>query len=106
MKRLAVCVLLASALGCGTKPPAITPNPFTPLIVGNYWEVPGRDVAPDPKAHEAEVYAELRRVCHEKHLKYEVFCFLGDGCNAAAWDARYDFTDGTKHTYYEGHTVD
>lgn len=96
MKPLLLLVL-AVAAGCGKgKPPNVqfvTPPPPPAVQVA---------VIQPQASHEAQIYAELGRVCHEKHLTYLVSENLGQTF-AWAWDQNSSFNGitGDRIDYWE-----
>lgn len=107
MKPLALLLLLAAVAGC-SKPPAPTVE---------FQNSDGKCLSDQPDAHgnavledclnspyhEAQVYAELWRICAEKHLSYRVATVQGLGTAGYAWDNKLDFLHGVagKGPYWE-----
>jgi hypothetical protein len=53
--------------------------------------MPTVEITQNSLSHEAQVYAELWRVCKEKHLSFKVW--EDNGANAEAWDNRYSMIE-------------
>jgi hypothetical protein len=104
---LAVAALMLA--GCQGKPKPETSRTINlPTESGKTGQILQGDKNGDPKwvypapSHEAQVYAELWRVCKERHLTYHVFCYPDLGCNAAAYSNPRDKSSWAAHSEPSG----